>query len=220
MDTLITIPGIAPRRRSAIHPYGMKGRQASAFFCVREWAPSLISLIFLLALAATPLAAQQKPTEAQVKAAYLYNFGKFVTWQNDADANVNSLNICVLGKDPFGTILDATVAGESIGGKQIIIKRLAKIQDGPDCRILFVSSSEEKRLRSILQAAQTSGMLTVSSISTFLQQGGVIEFVTEGDRIRFAVNLNAAQQSHLALSSQLLKVASQVIDSGKPQSQE
>ncbi|MFY9743788.1 MAG: YfiR family protein [Candidatus Sulfotelmatobacter sp.] len=220
MDTLITIPGIAPRRRSAIHRYGMKGRKAAAFFRVREWAPSVVSLLFLSALAAAPLAAQQKPTEAQVKAAYLYNFGKFVTWQNDAGANVNSLNICVLGKDPFGGILDATVAGESIDGKQIVIKRLTKIQDGPDCRILFVGSSEEKRLRSILAVAQASAMLTVSSIPTFLQQGGVIEFVTQEDRIRFAVNLNAAQQSHLVLSSQLLKVASQVIDTGKPQSQE
>jgi YfiR/HmsC-like len=170
----------------------------------------LLCLLVLLFSAALPLAAQERPTESQVKAAYLFNFGKFVTWQ--ASQVPGPLEICVLGKDPFGTVLEATVAGESIDGRKITVKRLSKVQAGPECRILYVSTSEQSRLRTILAAAQHFGMLTVSDIPHFAAQGGIIEFVTQEDRIRFEVNLGAAEQSHLVLSSQLLKVASKVLD--------
>ena len=165
------------------------------------------------------LSAQQHPTESQVKAAYLYNFGKFVTWQPGQAGNSGSLEICLLGKDPFGPMLDATVAGESIDGRKIAVKRIGKVQDAPECRILFVGLSEGSRLGSILTAAQRFGMLTVSDIPNFAEQGGIIEFVSQQDRIRFEVNRAAAEQSHLVLSSQLLKVASKVIDKKLPGSQ-
>lgn len=174
---------------------------------------SRLLLVFLLLPGASfPSSAQDRPTESQVKAAYLFNFGKFVTWPDKPAASSDSLEICVLGQDPFGATLDATVEGESIDGKKITVKRLSKIQDGPECRILFVSPSEQKRLRPILAIAQEFGMLTVSGIPGFVQQGGIIQFITQQDRIRFAVNLVAAGKSHLILSSQLLKVASQVVD--------
>lgn len=186
----------------------------------RSRAPRFVPLLVLLSLFATVfLSAQQHPTEAQVKAAYLYNFGKFVTWQPDQVANSGSLDICVVGKDPFGPVLDATVAGESIDGRKITVKRIGKVQDAPECRILFVGLSEEARLGSILAAAQRFGMLTVSDIPNFVEQGGIIEFVSQQDRIRFAVNRAAAAQSHLVLSSQLLKVASKIIDKKLPGSQ-
>jgi YfiR/HmsC-like len=176
----------------------------------------LVALAAILSVVCAP--AQQRPTESQVKAAYLYNFGKFVTWQADQPAT-DSLVICVLGKDPFGAVLDATVAGENINGKPITVTRLARLQDAAPCRILFISSSEQKRLRPILAAVQRLGMLTVSDIPSFAQQGGIIEFVNQEDKIRFEVNLDAAAEAHLVLSSQLLKVASKVIDNDTPQPQ-
>ncbi len=185
-------------------------------------SPSKARLVILaLILSFTPALApaQQHPTESQVKAAYLYNFGKFVTWQVDRIAVSDSIEMCVLGKDPFGSILDSTVAGESIDGRKITVKRMSRVQDAAQCRILFVSSSEENRLRSILADAQRLGMLTVSDIPHFAEQGGIIEFVTQQDKIRFEVNRGAAEQSHLVLSSQLLKVASKVIDKSTPQGQ-
>jgi YfiR/HmsC-like len=154
---------------------------------------------------------QQRPTEAQVKAAYLYNFGKFVTWPPDQTDNSDSLAICILGKDPFGAVLDTTVAGENINGKKITVKRLAKLQDGGPCQILYISISEQVRVRQILPMARRAGMLTVSDIPSFAQLGGIIGFVTLEDKIRFEVNRDAAERSGLALSSQLLKVASRVI---------
>jgi hypothetical protein len=175
--------------------------------------------VLLSLLAPVFLSAQQHPTESQVKAAYLYNFGKFVTWQPDQAANSGSLDICLLGKDPFGPVLDATVAGESIDGRKIGVKRIVKVQDAPQCRILFVGLSEEVHLGSVLAAAEHFGMLTVSDIPHFAEQGGIIEFVIQQDRIRFEVNRAEAEQSHLVLSSQLLKVASKVIDKKLPRSQ-
>lgn len=164
-------------------------------------------------------AAAQQATESQVKAAYLYNFGKFVRWQPDPAASSDSMQICVLGKDPFGPILDATIAGETIDSKKIIVRRITTVQEAPQCRILFVSASEEHRMRPIIAAAQRYGELTVSDIPHFAEQGGIIEFVTQDGKIRFEVNRGAALQSHVELSSQLLKVATKVIEAGGTQNQ-
>lgn len=156
------------------------------------------------------------PTEIQVKAAYLYNFGKFVTWQGDRAPTADSLEICVLGNDPFGAVLDSTVAGDSIAGKKITVGRVSKVEEATPCSILFISSSEQKRLASILAAAEHLDMLTVSDMPHFVEQGGMVGFVIQRDRIRFEVNRTAAEKSHLALSSELLKVAARVIEKSPP----
>jgi hypothetical protein len=176
-----------------------------------------ICFALLIPICATLLAAQKSgATESQVKAAYLYNFGKFVRWQTDRAESLQTLTICVLGRDPFGGVLDATVEGESIDGKKITVKRLSTIQDLGSCSILFVAASEESRLGPVLTAAQHQGVLTVSDIPHFAEHGGIIGFVMLQDRIRFEVNRAAAEQSHLTLSSELLKVASRVIEKITP----
>ena len=155
------------------------------------------------------------PTEAQVKAAYLFNFGRFVSWSGER-ASTGQFQICILGKDPFGEVLDATVRGESIDHKNITVQRLAGMQQAASCNILFVGISEAGRLSSILADAQRMHLLTVSDVRHFAEQGGNIGFVEQGDRVRFEVNLQAAERNHLVLSSELLKVAVKVIakDSG------
>jgi uncharacterized protein DUF4154 len=176
-----------------------------------------IFLVLLLPICPTLVGAQKAgATESQVKAAYLYNFGKFVRWQTDRAGSPQTLTICVLGKDPFGAVLDATVEGESIDGKKITVKRLPNIQDLAPCSILFVAMSEESRLGPDLSAAQHQGLLTVSDIPHFAEHGGIIGFVMLQDKIRFEVNRGAAEQSHLTLSSELLKVASRVIEKIAP----
>ena len=213
------MPAVSPKRYSPLHCHTMKSRRTPAQSQLSRLVRCFAFLLLQLTFSNVLSGAQERPTEQQVKSAYLYNFGKFVTWQARPGANSDSLQICVLGKDPFGPVLEATVAGESINGKKITVKRLVKIEDGPDCRILFISSSEQKRIRTILVVAQSRGMLTVSDLTNFLQEGGIIQFITQEDRIRFEVNLGAAEQSHLILSSQLLKVASRVTDAGTPQNQ-
>jgi len=156
-------------------------------------------------------AEQPHPTEPQIEAAYLYNFGKFVTWANTSG---EAFEICVLGKDPFGPILDATVAGESIGDKKITTRKISSLQEAAHCRVLFISSSEESRLKPVLAAAKSGGTLTVSDMPHFADKGGMIQFVPRDNRIRFEVNLPATEEAGLTLSSELLKVAVKVI--GKP----
>ena len=152
-------------------------------------------------------AQQPTPTEYEVKAAYLYNFGKFVGWPAKVTAASELFSICVLGEDPFGASFDATIASESINGKKVVVKRITKPQDAVSCRILFISSSEESRLKEILATLDKTSVLTVSDISQFTRRGGMIRFVMEVNRVRFEVNLTTAEHAGLTLSSQLLKVA-------------
>jgi hypothetical protein len=177
----------------------------------------LVTFAVALSTAPLPAVAQTHATEFQVKAAYLYNFGKFVRRPAESNPGTDPFEICVLGKDPFQSILEATVTGESIDGKSIAVKRLAGVAEASACNILFISSSEEPRLKSILAATQQLSILTVSDIPHFAERGGVIGFVWKEGKIRFEVNLGAAELSHLAFSSELLKVASRVIGKAAPQ---
>ena len=156
-------------------------------------------------------AQQPHPTESQVKAAYLYNFGKFVTWPGNTAGSSTSFDICVLGKDPFGVILDSTVAGGNIEEKQVKAKKISSLQQSDHCRIVFISSSERARLKDILASAKNGGALTVSDMPHFAEDGGMIQFVPQENKIRFEVNLPAAQDAGLVLRSELLKVATRVI---------
>jgi hypothetical protein len=172
-----------------------------------------VCLVAILLFASHSLAQESHPTEFQVEAAYLYNFGKFVSWPAERTAS-GLFEICVLGKDPFGEILDRTVSGESIDGKNISVRRISTTQQASSCSILFVSPSEESHLGAVLEFAQRYSLLTVSSIKRFAERGGDIGLVVQQDRVRFEVNRSEAEKCHLVLSSELLKVAVKVIDKG------
>jgi len=180
--------------------------------------PYITIAIACVFLAATALPAQQpKPSEYQVKAAYLYNFGRFITWPaRIAAGKDDSFAVCVLGQDPFGQTLDSTLGGEALDGKPVEVRRITRPQQAGDCRILFISSAEEKHLREILAALNQVGVLTVSDMAGFTRRGGMIQFVLEGDRIRFEINLANAESARLVLSSELLKVATTVKGNARP----
>jgi YfiR/HmsC-like len=155
-------------------------------------------------------AQRSKPTDYQVKAAYLYNFGRFVEWPAKAAAKRGLFTVCVLGQDPFGPTLDTTLAGETIAGKNVVAKRISSPHESSDCQILFLSAAEAGQLNQIMQDLDSEAVLTVSDMPQFSQRGGMIQFVLEGGRVRFEVNLGATQRAGLTLSSELLKVASVV----------
>jgi hypothetical protein len=189
-----------------------KNIHASGFFR-RTLAP----LITCIAIAVPGLHAQKSgPTENEVKSAYLYNFGKFVEWPAKAPIVGEFFNICVLGDDTFGSTLETTIARENINGQKVLVKRLAKPQDAVSCRILFISSSQQSRLKEILAELDNTSVLTVSDMSEFTNRGGMIQFVIEANRVRFEVNLTSAERTGLTLSSQLLKVATSVKRSNQP----
>lgn len=185
---------------------GQLGHQASRLL----QASAAAGIILLIALSSLRAAAGA-PTEYQVKAAYLSNFGRFVEWP--AKANVKSISnfaICVLGTDPFGRALDQAAAGQLIDGMSVIARRLSTPEQAAGCRVLFISASESDSLPEVLSALSRAGVLTVSDIPQFTERGGMIGFTLQDNRVRFEVNLGAAKSAGLTLSSQLLKLAARV----------
>jgi len=146
--------------------------------------------------------------EYQVKAAFIYNFAKFVEWPPHAfKSAADPIVVCVLGQNPFGNMLDAAVSGKAVEGRTFLVRQLSGEQSSAGCQILFVSSSERKHLHAILGEIKTGGVLTVGETDTFASEGGVINFKIEDGRVRFQVNVDAAEQARLRISAKLLSLA-------------
>jgi YfiR/HmsC-like len=180
-------------------------------------AMPLLALLFSLHLVnALRGHAQDALPEYQVKAAYLFNFFKFVEWPQDSFGNPTTpVVIGVVGEDPFGTTLPVVIAGKTVQGRELIVRKYYVGEDLRGAHILFISASEKKRLPAILLSLRGSFVLTVSDVDGFLDQGGMIQFVNENDRIRFAINLSATNQAKLKMSSKLLSLAKVVEEAVK-----
>ncbi len=171
----------------------------------RCWAAGLLAGLLLSSWVGRTQTA--KPTEYQVKAAYLARFVKFI--ESPASGADEPFAICVLGPDPFGPALDAAVNGESVDRHPLVARRVAGVREASTCRVLFMGG-DEGEVRRAIAALDKAGVLTVSDLPQFLKRGGMIQFVLEGNRVRFEVNLAAAKKAGLTLSSELLKVAAAV----------
>lgn len=178
---------------------------------VRHTGVLLVLLLAWFGRVAAQPGQQRRPSEYEVKAAYLYNFGKFVRWPARVqNAGIQVFPVCVLGEDPFGPLLDGTLAGESLDGKKVVARRVASAQQAGECRMVFIASSESGHLKKILDDLKMTPVLTVSDMPEFTDRGGMIGFINDNGRVRFEVNLAAAQQAGLTLSSDLLRVAKAV----------
>ena len=189
----------------------MKGYGMSASRGSRARA---LLLGLVLVLAAAPglpaLAEQQSVGEYKVKAAFLYNFTKFVEWPNHAFPDAAApIVIAVLGEDPFGDAFDI-LKGKTVQGRPIVVRRIASLAEAARVNILFVASSEKSRLGSVLPAAEGMHALTVGDTKGFAEQGGMIQLVRDGDKIGFEVNLDASRRAELKISSKLLTLAKAV----------
>ena len=154
-----------------------------------------------------------------MKAAFLYNFAKFVEWPPDAIKNSgDSFVVGILGEDPFDKDLEAGFNGKSVQDKKLIFKRLSSLEQASDCQVIFISRSEEERLGSILGKLRGSPILTVSDMDEFIQRGGMVGFVVENNKVGFNINRTVAEGAGLKVSSQLLKLAKTIVRNilGKP----
>jgi len=157
-------------------------------------------------------AQNSKLSDYDIKAAYLFNFGRFVEWPSGGESsNGGSFTFCILGHDPFGQNLDHMLVGRTINSKAITVKRIATPQESSGCQILFLDTTEQGKLNKIIEALDDEAVLTVSDIPEFSKHGGMIQFVEKENRVRFEVNLEATQRAGLTLSSDLLKVATAVM---------
>jgi hypothetical protein len=163
--------------------------------------------LLLAALLLLPgAAAAQTAAEYDVKAAFLYNFTKFVDWPATAFPDAGSLKICVLGDDPFGRSLQS-VAGEQVGNRKLIVVRTDSLSKPGGCQVLFISRSERDRLPQILAMVRESPVLTVGDTHGYIDQGVIINFTLEGSKVRFEINTEAADRAGVRISSKLLQLA-------------
>ena len=173
-------------------------------------------MFLMLAVLLPPMVARAQatpPTEYQVKAAFLFNFAKFTEWPADSFANSESpFLVCVLGKDPFGRMLDDTLQGKTILEHPIVVDRLRDAAGARNCQLVFVGRSEAVRLTAVLEALRGSSALVVGETDGFARFGGAIELILEEDRVGFIINPDAAGRAGLRLSSKLLALAKIVHD--------
>jgi hypothetical protein len=147
------------------------------------------------------------PLEYQVKAAFLLNFTKFIEWPAETAASASPVDICILGDDPFGPVLDQMVAGETLQGRKVEVVRV-KRPTPSSCQVLFIGRME-KDVDSLLSMLRP-GVLTVGDRPNFLRDGGIIEFTVESHRVKFDINQSAAAKARLQISSKLLNIARSV----------
>jgi len=177
----------------------------------------ILGMMLGAAMATLPDARAQPetPSEYQVKAVFLYNFAKFVEWPQDPSEATNSpLVIGIIGDDPFGGALEQTVRGKSVRGHALVIRHFSKPEDARASQIVFISSSERSRLRSVLDSLKGASVLTVGDMEGFAHLGGVINFILEDNYVHFEINVEVAERAGLKLSSKLLSLAKIVRSDG------
>ena len=172
----------------------------------------VISNLFLISFAllqgSQPVLAQTPSREYQLKAVFLFNFTQFVDWPATAFENDQSpLVIGVMGENPFGVYLEQTVSDEKINGHPLVVQYYKNTEDIKSCHILFINIRETKKLEQVLAAVQGRNILTVSEHPDFLKQEGMIKFVTNNNKIKLQINMEACKESRMVLSSKLLRLA-------------
>jgi hypothetical protein len=155
--------------------------------------------------AAADAAAASQPSQSDVEAVYLFDFGKFVRWPAGADQG--PMSICVAGSPSFSSGLEKLVTNESIDGRTLGVRRVLRADDESNCAILFIDATQREHAEELLQGVADKPTLTVSDLPDFLARGGMIQFQVVEKRVRFSVNLDAVNRGHLTMSSELLKVA-------------
>jgi uncharacterized protein DUF4154 len=151
------------------------------------------------------------PTEYEVKAAFIYNFGKYIAWPASPDSN-KPFVIGLIGKDPFGRVLDEAMRGQTVQDRPVIVRRFTRVEQIRNCDILFIASSEKANVPHILSTLGKSPVVTIGDMARFAERGGMINLTMQRDRVRFEVNIDAFTRVGLKAGSQLLRLARIVPD--------
>jgi hypothetical protein len=147
-------------------------------------------------------------SEYQLKAVFLYNFTHFVTWPESAFSAPDSpFQLCVIGEDPFGHYLDETVTSEKVGQHPIVVRRIQDLENSAACHMIFLSEKSPFTEQQVLSVVRDHPVLVTGETPEFAERGGTIAFHVQDRRIRLQVNLRAARDANLAISSKLLKLS-------------
>ena len=197
----------------------------------------LLLVLILSGIALSPCAYGAASKERQVKAAFIYNFIKFIDWPVGSEFDESdSITIGVVGGGDFIKAFDP-IKSKSVKGRGIVIKQFndldelnelrkkndpgwkEKISDLKRCQVLFICSCKDEKTDipvELLKAMKASGVLVVGETQGFLENGGVINFIMESNKVRFEINVEAADSSGFKIRSQLLKLAKRVIRKEEP----
>lgn len=171
----------------------------------------MIAVLLCLSLAGRANAQSSDSSESSeylIKAGFIYNFAQLVQWPAGAFAQADSpIVIGIFGTDPFGGIIDRVVENKKLDGRSLVVKRLKRGASVKDCNILFVSASEAPHLDEVIQSTKGLPILTIGETPGFAVRGGIINLTLEGNKVRFEVNIDAAKQANLSISSRLLALA-------------
>jgi YfiR/HmsC-like len=172
---------------------------------------ALLPLLLFLAVI-TPLSTAQVTSpltrEYQLKAAFLYNFTKFINWPPESLGNSpRSFNFCVTGLTPLAQALEQFIQGKKVHGRKPVLKYISNAHHLAGCHVLFISQAKQESIPGILDAVAGDSVLTVGETKNFTSQGGMIEFLIAANKLRFEINLQTAKSARLGISSQLLKLA-------------
>ena len=168
----------------------------------------LLLLLLVIPAASTSLGQGAPSRENQVKAAFIYNFAQFVEWPDDAfPGNGAPFVIGILGDGALHATLEQALKGKTAGGREFSVRYFARTSDITRCHILFVAASEQGRAAEVLQKVNHQATLTVGDFDGFTAASGVVRFLTEDNKLRFEVNVEAANDERLRVSSKLLKLA-------------
>jgi uncharacterized protein DUF4154 len=179
---------------------------------------SLITALTLLPLAAASAptamaAAASLPTDYEVKAAFLYNFAKFVRWPDDA-APGPTFVLAIVGDDPFGEVIDRAFHGKTVLGRPVEIRRTRSVREAAAAQMAFIGASERGHLSEVLAALKGESVLTVGDMDRFADGGGMVGFRLKDSTVRFELNLRELRQARLQMSSQIIRLAQRVIGDG------
>jgi hypothetical protein len=182
------------------------GRIGRADARVRARGRWCICLLSAFVCSADP-AGQTLEAEHQLKAAFVSKFPQFTEWPEETLNGLQRIELCVARPNPFGTSLRELIAGERLGTRPLVVREIDSPQELDACQLLFVANQSPRERRGLLDRARTLPILTVGDAATFIDEGGIVALRMVNGRVRFDVNVEAANQAGLRLSSQLLQLA-------------
>jgi hypothetical protein len=146
--------------------------------------------------------------EYQLKAVFLFNFAQFTDWPTNTFADPQApIVVGIVGSDPFGAFLDATMRNETVNGRKLVVERYQRSEDIRTCHILFIAPSEARQLDRILDSLKGKPVLTVSDLEGSAYRGVMIRLLTENNKIRIRINVDSVAEAKLTISSKLLRAA-------------
>jgi hypothetical protein len=181
-------------------------------FAIRSWMTILLSFLSLAATVASQESMVENPN--RIKAAFLRNFAHYVTWPAQAFPDSQTpWHIGILGEDPLGEIVEATVKGRTEQGRPFKVFRANTPEELPPCQIIFIAYQDPAKRRAALDKLKGKSVLTVADAPEFLREGGIIRFQVE-DRVRMSINLDQARAASLTIPTRMLEVSSAIQENG------